>query len=152
MEEECPESELRASWQQNEVHGVLIESLSWAAIIAYICGTTNNSSNNAGFCIGSQETAVVGMFGVPGCFCAQNGLLPLECLGWQVVALAAAGAGSVWGECPVLSAGTGQSSLVAEGGGRPEEALEAPKGLGRTSCAMEALLQTGLWWVSYSYP
>lgn len=50
----------------------------------------------------------------------------------------------------MLSLGSVQ---VAECRGRPEEAVEAANGLGRISCAREALLQAGLWrWVSYSYP
>lgn len=124
------------------------------------CVTANMAIIFLGSTFGCQETAVVGMFGVPGCLCAHNGLFPVQRLGCQWLLWYQWVPRRVLGEGAVLGTGTGhwalstgQSSLVAECRGRPEEALEAPQSLGRMSCAKEALVPAGLcWWLSSSYP
>lgn len=65
--------------------GVLVESLSLPVVLLTMVIIFLGSA------FGSQETAVVGMFGVPACSCAHKGLLSLECLGCQAVAVVPVG-------------------------------------------------------------
>lgn len=65
--------------------GVLVESLPLPVVLLIMVIIFLGSA------FGSQETAVVGMFGVPACSCAHKGLLSLECLGCQAVAVVPVG-------------------------------------------------------------
>lgn len=147
--EECAESneqlenKLIAVWNLGDFSWIFI----FGPMTACVCVTANNGNNIPGFCIRLPGDSCGGNVWGSRLFLCSQWVVPCAVFGVLMVAVVPVGS---W-ECLGWVCSAEHSWLSA--GGVPEEALEASQGLGRMSCAREALVPAGLcWWVSYSYP